>query len=200
MSDEEVLTKEIAEQFLADEDSVDLSEFTAIEDDAAEVLSKHKDGLCLDGLTSLSDKAAISLSRSQGPLSLDLAELPEQARMILRDHPSFRINESDLESWLLEELDFDWDNEGQAWLPAPIYDALLTAADKYTCRDTDSDHEWLMLDCYTPFSEGIALVQQAGSRQINLCSLHDDCETILVFFGSISEAQERIKPVINSKD
>ena len=37
MSDEKVLTKEIAEQFLADEDSVDLSEFTAIEDEAAEV-------------------------------------------------------------------------------------------------------------------------------------------------------------------
>lgn len=36
MSDEKVLTKEIAEQFLADEDSVDLSEFTAIEDDASD--------------------------------------------------------------------------------------------------------------------------------------------------------------------
>ena len=34
MSDEKVLTKEIAEQFLADEDSVDLSEFTTIEDAA----------------------------------------------------------------------------------------------------------------------------------------------------------------------
>ena len=32
VSDEKVLTKEIAEQFLADEDSVDLGEFTAIED------------------------------------------------------------------------------------------------------------------------------------------------------------------------
>ena len=41
MSDEKVLTKEIAEQFLADEDSVGLSEFTAIEDEAAESLSKY---------------------------------------------------------------------------------------------------------------------------------------------------------------
>ena len=40
MSDEKVLTKEIAEQFIADEDSVDLSEFTAIEDDAAEIIGK----------------------------------------------------------------------------------------------------------------------------------------------------------------
>jgi hypothetical protein len=39
MSDEKVLTKEIAEQFMADEESVDLSEFTAIDDDAADLLS-----------------------------------------------------------------------------------------------------------------------------------------------------------------
>ena len=42
MSDEKVLTKEIAEQFLADEESVSLWEFTAIEDDAAESLSKYE--------------------------------------------------------------------------------------------------------------------------------------------------------------
>ena len=41
MPDEKVLTKEIAERFLADEDSVDLSEFTAVENAAAESLSKH---------------------------------------------------------------------------------------------------------------------------------------------------------------
>ena len=32
MSDEKVLTKEIVEQFLADKDSVDLNEFTTIDD------------------------------------------------------------------------------------------------------------------------------------------------------------------------
>ena len=36
MSEEKVLTREIAERFLADEDSVNLSEFAAIEDDATE--------------------------------------------------------------------------------------------------------------------------------------------------------------------
>lgn len=38
MSDEKVLTKEIAEQWIADEDSVDLSEFTTIEEDVAEFI------------------------------------------------------------------------------------------------------------------------------------------------------------------
>ena len=39
MTGEKILTKEIAEQFLKDEDSVDLTEFTSIEDAAAEILS-----------------------------------------------------------------------------------------------------------------------------------------------------------------
>ncbi len=51
MSDEKVLTKEIAEQFLNDDESVDLNEFTAIEDAAAESLSKHDDlAINLDNL------------------------------------------------------------------------------------------------------------------------------------------------------
>ncbi len=71
MSDEKVLTKEIAEQFLADEDSVDLSEFTAIEDDAANNLSKREGELDLDGLTCLSVIAATHLASSSGKLFLD---------------------------------------------------------------------------------------------------------------------------------
>lgn len=74
MSDEKVLTKEIAEQFLADEDSVNLNEFTAIEDAAAESLSKHEGELDLDGLTSLSDAAVESLSKHEGGI-LDLGGL-----------------------------------------------------------------------------------------------------------------------------
>jgi hypothetical protein len=50
MSEEKVLTKELTEQFLADPNSVYLSEFTAIEDEAAEVLAKHQDWLDLGGL------------------------------------------------------------------------------------------------------------------------------------------------------
>ena len=48
MSDKKLLTKEIAEQYLEYDDSVDLSEFTAIEDEAAESLSKHEGHVVLD--------------------------------------------------------------------------------------------------------------------------------------------------------
>ena len=85
MSNDKVLTKNIAKQFLEDEDSaVDLGEFTAIEDAAAESLSKHEGDLYLNGLTSLSDAAAESLSKCEGELSLDLDDIPESAAAILR--------------------------------------------------------------------------------------------------------------------
>ena len=87
MSDGKVLTREIAEQFLADEDAVDLCVFTHIEDAAAESLSKHEGyRLILNGLTSLSDAAAESLSKHEGGISLSLDNLPESAAAILQDY------------------------------------------------------------------------------------------------------------------
>jgi hypothetical protein len=69
MSDENVLTKELAEQFLANED-VDSRDFTEQSDAAAESLSKHRGDLAVWGLTTLSDAAAKSLSKHQGTLLL----------------------------------------------------------------------------------------------------------------------------------
>ena len=66
MSEEKVLTKEIAEQFLADEYSVALGDFNKIQDAAAECLSKYQGTeLYLEGLAELSDAAAESLRVSQ---------------------------------------------------------------------------------------------------------------------------------------
>jgi hypothetical protein len=71
MSEKKILTKEIAEQFIADELSVYLSQYTSIEDVAAEVLSEKSgsvlgSSLNLEGITSLSDEAAESLSKFKG--------------------------------------------------------------------------------------------------------------------------------------
>ena len=83
---EKRLTKEIAEQ------SVYLSEFTELDDDAAESLSKHEGylNLYLSGLTSLSDAAAESLSKHEGRLYLRPYNLPASAAEILRQHRSFQ--------------------------------------------------------------------------------------------------------------
>ena len=43
MSQQNVITQAIAEKFLKDEDSVDLTGFTSIEDDAAQALAQHKE-------------------------------------------------------------------------------------------------------------------------------------------------------------
>ena len=64
----EHITLEVAEKFLEGEDSIDLSESTGIDDEAADVLSKVQGSLCLDGLTGLSDAAADALSKVQGNL------------------------------------------------------------------------------------------------------------------------------------
>lgn len=63
MKKPKILTEKIAERFLKDKDSVDLSEFTSIEDAAAQVLAKHKGELCLNKLESISVEAAISLAK-----------------------------------------------------------------------------------------------------------------------------------------
>ena len=76
MSEVKILTKEIIIQEIPKfDDAVDLSQYTQIDDDAAESLSKCKHltaerlggfcgaDLCLDGLTQLSDAAAESLSK-----------------------------------------------------------------------------------------------------------------------------------------
>ncbi len=70
MSDEKVLTKEVAEEYL-NEDDPRFQEFTAIEDEAAEVLGSRYKNECqstlyLNGLTSLSDAAAKSLAEYRG--------------------------------------------------------------------------------------------------------------------------------------
>ena len=70
MNDEKILTLKITEQYLADSDSVELMTFTAMEDAAAESLSKHKGDLNFGGLTSLSDATAKSLSNYNGYFDL----------------------------------------------------------------------------------------------------------------------------------
>ena len=80
-----LLTVEIAEKFLADNDSVDLSQFTSVEDAAAESLAKHKGQLRLEGLTSLSDSAAEALGKHERYLGLDHYKLPPSASKILKD-------------------------------------------------------------------------------------------------------------------
>ena len=80
------LTREIAEQFLADDETVDMMGFTVIDDAAAEVLSKY-DGkmLALPSLASLSDAAAASLGRVFY-LTLGLETLSSKQALLLTNN------------------------------------------------------------------------------------------------------------------
>lgn len=68
MNKPNILTLEIAERFLKNNNSVDLDQFTYIEESAGEALSKHKGSLSLRGITTLSKAAASSLARAEPSL------------------------------------------------------------------------------------------------------------------------------------
>jgi len=126
---EKVLTAKIAQKAVANRDS-DLSEYTKIEESAAEVLANyegyvqldgisqlpeplanilanHKGGLSLSGVSKLSDEAAALLSNRQGSLALDgLKTLSKESALHLIKRPeSLYLNGlKDISDELLEIL------------------------------------------------------------------------------------------------
>lgn len=70
MSKGKILTKEIAERFLKDNQGIDLSEFTSIEPDAAETLSNRVEDLALAGINVLPATVAVALGKHEGRLYL----------------------------------------------------------------------------------------------------------------------------------
>ena len=88
-----LLTVEIAEHFLADTSSSNLSQYTSIEDAAAEALAKHNGYLLsLNGLTELSETASEALAKFQGNLGLNgLASLSDAAANALSKHEGYLL-------------------------------------------------------------------------------------------------------------
>jgi len=79
-----------AKKYIQDDESVDLSEFTSIDDDAAAALSNY-DGfeLALNGITALSVKAASSLAKAETRLELNgITTLPVEIAKALANHTS----------------------------------------------------------------------------------------------------------------
>ena len=89
MSDEKVLTKDVAEQFLADEDSVDLNGFASIDDAAAEILNGYSGDLMLESMANLSVTAATFLAgHKNGDLWMDgITNLSVELATVLIQHP-----------------------------------------------------------------------------------------------------------------
>ena len=104
MSKEKVLTKEIAEQFMKEEDSVDLSLYSEFEDSAIEALSNYDGQLSLDalvkevkeweylgsfnhGVRENGEALACLLSKHKGDLEFDMVlELSEEEAKALANH------------------------------------------------------------------------------------------------------------------
>ena len=153
-----LLTKEIAEQFLADKNSVNLRQLTTIEDEAAESLSKYGEGmqfedagLYLEGLTELSDAAAESLSkhRGEGLFLKGLAELSDVAAESLSKYQGggLRLGLTELSDAAAKSL-----SKFTGWLELNGLTALSEAA-----ADSLSKHQgWLYLNGLTTLSDAAA--------------------------------------------
>jgi len=90
-----VLTAAVADAFIVDSSSVDLTEFTEITSDAAKRLSEADAILFLDGLTEISDEVLRSVTDSNGGLSLDgLTTLSDYQADVLGSYagPSLWLN------------------------------------------------------------------------------------------------------------
>ena len=133
-----VLTKKIAEEFLVD--WVDLEDFTELDDDAAECLSKHEGDLDLNRLTSLSDAAAEGLSKHEGyRLYLNgLTSLSEAATESLSKYEGFLYLNglTSLSDAAAESLS---NHEGVLYLNglASLSDAAADSLNKHKPRDLD---------------------------------------------------------------
>ena len=77
MGERKILTRKIAEQFLNDDESLDLFQFTAIEDQAAKKLAGYPGGLYLDGLMTLSETSAKYLGNEFVGTSLSFGRIEQ---------------------------------------------------------------------------------------------------------------------------
>jgi hypothetical protein len=83
---EKVLTAKIAREAVQ-QDDCDLSEYTAIEEAAAQILAKYDGSLILDGLSLITDAVALSLAKHRGDLSLNgLVRLTPEIANALANH------------------------------------------------------------------------------------------------------------------
>jgi hypothetical protein len=117
------ITKEIAEKFLSDNDSVDLCDFKTLEDiEAAKVLAKHEGELWLLGLETLGDAAASELARQNGVINL---------MMDLGESPGHKALQKKIDEQTDEVFELDLSDDSRINLE------LLSAADRGTLSEAD---------------------------------------------------------------
>jgi hypothetical protein len=117
------ITKEIAEKFLSDNDSVDLCDFKTLEDiEAAKVLAKHEGELWLLGLETLGDAAASELARQNGVINL---------MMDLGESPGHKALKKKIDEQTDEVFELDLSDDSKIDLE------LLSAADRGTLSEAD---------------------------------------------------------------
>jgi hypothetical protein len=151
VSHPERITLDVARQFLDDSNSVDLSKYQLIDDEAAIILSENCNELFLDGLITLSEAAANSLAcidgnlsfaslkhlddgvahafgRHQGELCLDgISSLSDKAAELLSAHNGVKggISLDSLKNISKEGAEFLVNSEGSLSMPNSNYHPII---------------------------------------------------------------------------
>ena len=195
---------------------MELESFTTVDDDAAVALSAHKGHLCLDGVTSISAGALRSLSVHEGFVSMTrlanitadhanalvsfrsgidvpLEDVNPDIRCILARHPSLRIDSSRVDSWLSDELGYDFEGDcDRDWISDDVYGGLLSACDGWESNDPNGEGT-----LGSRLDDVMSLVKKAGHREIHVVYLCDKSETTLVFIGSLEEVKGKLLPIVS---
>lgn len=143
------ITKEIAEKFLINNNSVDLDKYTVLEDaSAAELLSQVKGELFLLGLETLSDDAALALSKYSGlgiNLLMSLGDTPGHAALKKVIDNKFKDSCEEFNPFSSDDLIDDSEEEHFIELDDCIDPAILSSYDRNTLTKTEREdflEEW----------------------------------------------------------
>lgn len=217
VTEDKRLTRGDAERFVTDPDSVDLSEYTSLEDDAAAVLSLHQGELSLDSVTHVSVEALAKLSQHRGSVELrglkhiskdqahvlagflsgikvPIDDCDPEVRKILLSHPSLRIHDDyELTDWLLERLDYDENvDSGRSWVSEEVMGGLLDACACEQSADVENGVEMRGSD----LDAILMAVKAAGNREMHVARLCDGNQSVFVFVGTLEEIKKRLLPIV----
>lgn len=206
LPDVERLTDEQAEQLSQHRGELHLHGLLDISKPALESLLKHEGFLGLGFPdNTLTVEQAKALASFQWGLSLTpspergedwRAELASDRVAILERHPSMRFDYGIIETWLLNQLGFDWDAHGTDWLPHEIREKLCMSADAFEYCIPGDD----MRTEGTGLVKAVDVFRKAGQQQIHAASLQDDMETHLVFVGTSDSVISRITEALSGCD
>ena len=217
VTEDKVLTRDEAERFVADPESVNLCEYASLKDDASAILASSREDLCLDGLKEISATAAQALIPHTGAVSLEsLDNLTPSAAQFLSRHAG-PLRELNLGAFVDEPLVFAALRKHVSLVAQVVQDDLMAQILRTKDIDKEDEYEFEFADASSrdlcdeeyygnPMDDGLRLLAQAEGRpvwSVPLASVKDSwvCENAgaytLYFIGERDDVLKRLETLPN---